>query len=174
MMMMLEAGGLPILTDGLRVPDADNPKGYYELEAVKQLAQDQSWISQARGKAVKVVSALLEHLPPSEIYRVIFMRRDMREILASQQAMLVRRGHAAEPESDERIARLSREHVDHVLRWLRMQSNIASLEVSYNDLLADPCPAAQRVARFIDAGLDPQQMASAVDPTLYRQRGTAV
>ncbi len=174
MMMMLEAGGMPILTDGLRAPDADNPRGYYEFEPVKRLAEDQGWIGQARGKAVKVISALLEHLPASETYRVLFMRREMGEILASQRAMLARKGHAVEPGSDERIARVSREHVEHVLRWLRARPNVALLEVSYNDLLADPPAQAGRVARFLDAGLDPQRMASAVDPALYRQRGKTV
>jgi len=30
MMQMLDAGGLPVLSDGERKPDTDNPKGYLE------------------------------------------------------------------------------------------------------------------------------------------------
>ena len=31
MMKMLEAGGMQVLTDNIRTPDEDNPKGYYEF-----------------------------------------------------------------------------------------------------------------------------------------------
>jgi hypothetical protein len=174
MMMMLEAGGLPLLTDGQRVADDDNPRGYYEFEPVKGLAQDASWIPQARGKAVKVISALLEHLPESETYRVLFMRREMKEILASQRAMLARRGHPTDLAGEAHIAQLSHRHVEEVLQRLRAQPNAALLEVSYNDLIARPLPGARAVARFLGAGLDAERMASAVDPSLYRQRRSTV
>jgi len=174
MMMMLEAGGMPLLTDGLRTPDDDNPRGYYEYEPVKRLAEDTSWVAQARGKAVKVISALLEHLPDGEAYHILFMRREMQEILASQRAMLARRGHTTTPHTDEHIARLSREHVAQVLRRLRAQPNTALLEVSYNELLDDPATGARQVAEFLDAGLDVERMGAAVDPALYRQRCNTV
>jgi hypothetical protein len=93
MMQMLEAGGITVLTDGIREPDEDNPRGYYEFERVKALPKgDYEWLESARGKAVKVVSALLEYLPPEYNYKVIFMHRRMEEILASQRKMLIRRG----------------------------------------------------------------------------------
>jgi len=100
MMQMLGAGGLAVLTDGKRGADADNPRGYYEYEAVKSLGQDASWLASAGGKAVKIVSALLIHLPDGFDYRVIFMRRPIAEVLASQRAMLDRLGHAG-PRGDE-------------------------------------------------------------------------
>jgi len=174
MMMMLEAGGMPLLTDGLRAADDDNPRGYYEFEPVKRLAEDRSWVPQARGRAVKVISALLEHLPNTETYRILFMRREMTEILASQQAMLARRGHTADSSNEARIARLSSQHVAQVLRKLRERSNAALLEVSYNRLLTDPPGGARTVAGFLDADLDVKRMASAVDPALYRQRREGV
>ena len=37
-MSMLEAGGLEIVTDGVRVADEHNPRGYYEYERVKTLS----------------------------------------------------------------------------------------------------------------------------------------
>lgn len=174
MMMMLEAGGMPLLTDGLRTPDDDNPRGYYEYEPVKRLAEDNSWVARARGMAVKVISALLEYLPDGETYHILFMRREMQEILASQRAMLARRGHATAPRTDAHITRLSREHVAQVLRRLTAQQDTALLEVSYNDLLADPATGTRQVARFLDAGLDVERMAAAVDPALYRQRRNTV
>ena len=93
MMKMLEAGGIPPVTDELRTADDDNPKGYYEFERVKQMDKgDTAWVADAQGKVVKVISALLKHLPSSHNYQVIFLRRHMSEILASQRKMLIRRG----------------------------------------------------------------------------------
>ena len=37
MMSMLESGGMELLIDGIRTPDDDNPKGYYEFDRVKKL-----------------------------------------------------------------------------------------------------------------------------------------
>ncbi len=91
MMKMLEVGGIPPLTDRARVADEDNPKGYYEFERVKKLPQDTSWLPEAEGKAVKMVSMLLYDLPKDRAYKIIFMRRQMEEILASQKKMLLRR-----------------------------------------------------------------------------------
>src|SRR5262249_58261695 len=92
MMQMLQAGGMPLLTDALRPADADNPNGYWEYEPVKRLQQDNSWIPKAEGKAVKVVSALLPYLPPQHTYKIIFMQRPLQEVMASQTVMLERRG----------------------------------------------------------------------------------
>src|ERR671934_2987374 len=92
MMQMLHAGGMPLLIDEQRPPDTDNPNGYWEYEPVKRLQQDNSWMHKAEGKAVKVVSALLQYLPPQHIYKIIFMQRPMQEVLASQAVMLERRG----------------------------------------------------------------------------------
>ena len=48
-MKMLEAGGLEVVEDGQRTADIDNPKGYYEDERVKELAEmdDKSWLRDA-------------------------------------------------------------------------------------------------------------------------------
>src|SRR5579872_1312474 len=100
MLRMLAAGGLPILTDGVRTPDEDNPHGYLEWEGVKSLARDASWVASARGKGVKVIYYWLRDLPRDCRYRVIFMRRDLDEVLASQAAMLERRG-VREPRPDD-------------------------------------------------------------------------
>jgi hypothetical protein len=170
MMKMLEAGGLEPLMDGIRSADADNPKGYYEFEAVKQLERDQSWLPEAQGRVVKVISALLKHLPPAYTYRVIFVRRKMAEILASQKQMLVRRGEPTDRVSDEQMAALFEKHLAQVEAWLAAQPNFEVLYVNHHDVIQSPRALAEQVNQFLDGSLDVERMAAVVDPTLYRQR----
>ncbi len=171
MMKMLEAGGLPVLADHRRQADADNPKGYYEFERVKQLDKgDKAWVAEAQGKAVKVISALLEHLPPDYQYRIIFMHRAMEEVLASQRKMLEHRGEANDQVSDEELARLFEKHLAKVQGWLRSQPHFAVLDVNYNAMLAAPRPQIQAINTFLGGILDEEKMAAIVDPNLYRNR----
>jgi len=170
MMKMLEAGGMELLTDGIRAADEDNPKGYYEFEQVKQIEHDKSWLPAARGKAVKMISALLRHLPEGYSYKVIFMQRAMPEVLASQRQMLIRRGQDPDKISDERMAELFSKHLEQVEAWLAQQPHFETLYVSYNDMLVDPEPYARRIDAFLGGGLDVERMVGVVDPNLYRQR----
>jgi len=171
MMKMLEVGGLPPLTDKIRTPDADNPKGYYEFERVKKLDKgDTAWVPQAQGKAVKVIAALLHHLPPDQRYKVIFMRRSIDEILRSQKQMLIRRGEPTDKVGDEELAALFHKHLRHVTAWLDKQPNVEVLYVSYNDMLSDPTPQVQQVNQFLGGHLEADKMMGVVDPKLYRQR----
>ena len=171
MMKMLEAAGLPVITDELREADADNPKGYYEFERVKQLDKgDTAWVAGAQGKVVKVISALLEHLPPDYPYRVIFMHRQMDEILASQRKMLERRGEPSEQVSDQEMAQLFAKHLQKVQAWLQAQPNFSVLAVDYNQMLQDPRPHIRRLNHFLGGHLDEEAMAAVVDPQLYRNR----
>jgi hypothetical protein len=169
MMKMLEAGGLKPVTDGFRSADEDNPKGYYELEAVKRTKQDPSWVTEARGKVVKVISQLLQDLPENEEYRVVFMRRNLDEVLASQQKMLVRRDEEDEA-SDEDMKSMFAQHVEEVEGWMRGAEHIKVLFVSYNRMQSDSAGQIERVCKFMDAGLDAEKMATVIDPSLYRQR----
>lgn len=168
MMTMLEAGGMPVLTDNIRTADADNPNGYYEFERVKEIEHDKSWLEEADGKAVKIISALLKHLPSNYTYSVVFMRRKIEEILASQRQMLIRRGE--DPDTVSEIARLSREHLSSVSSWLDRQSYIKTLYVDYNKIINSPLEPARCVADFVEGDLDVEQMSMIVDPSLYRQR----
>jgi hypothetical protein len=175
MMRMLEAGGLPILTDNLRSADTDNPHGYYEFEPVKQLEKgDAAWLGAARGKAVKVISALLRSLPQEYNYRVIFMMRDLNEVLASQRKMIQRRQTTDEREKDEvddaELAGLFHEHLRDIQAWLTRQSQMATLYVDYGSLLSDTNAQVQRIQQFLRLPLDAGQMVHAIDPTLYRNR----
>lgn len=171
MMKMLEAGGIPPITDELREADEDNPKGYYEFERVKQMDQgDTTWVVEARGKVVKVISALLKHLPPGEQYRVVFVRRNMPEILASQRKMLVRRGEDPDKMDDTQMAMLFEKHLKQIDEWLMAQPNFRVLYVHYSDVLADPRPHIAKINEFLGGNLNPAAMAETVDPELYRNR----
>lgn len=171
MMKMLEAGGLPPLTDSIRTADSDNPKGYYEFERVKQLDKgDTDWLPTADGKAVKVISALLKYLPDDYNYRVIFVRRNMPEILASQRKMLVNRGEDPDKMDDAQMAMLFDKHVQAVETWMAEQPNFETLYVHYSDFLTDPVSNASEVNAFLDGRLDEQAMVTVVDPSLYRNR----
>ncbi len=170
MMKMLEAGGLPPLTDHVRTPDTDNPKGYYEFEQVKKLEHDKAWLKGAQGKAVKIIATLLKHLPPDYDYQIIFMRRNMDEILASQRRMLIRRGEAPDKIEDEKLAQLFAHHLQQVESWIAAQPNVDVLYISYNDVVQSPANSAETIDRFLDGRLDAKEMARVVDPSLYRQR----
>lgn len=171
MMKMLEAGGLEVLTDNLRTADRDNPRGYYEFERVKQLEHDKSWVADAKGTVVKVISQLLYHLPEDHTYKLVFMRRRMEEMLASQRRMLVRRGEVLDKVSDRQMAQLFRKHLDRVREWLDRQPNFDVIYVSYNEVLRSPLQQARAINRFFDGELDVRAMVDVVDPALYRQRG---
>jgi hypothetical protein len=171
LMKMLEAGGLPVLTDGLRAADEDNPKGYYEVERIKGLAHDadKSWLAEARGKVIKVISYLLKSLPPRFNYRVVFIRREMEEILASQRKMLARRGET-EDTPPERMRALFEDDLWRAGYQLKRRPEFETIELHYSAVLARPLEEARRLAEFLGGGLDVEAMAAAVDPQLYRNR----
>ena len=171
MMKMLDAAGLPIMTDHERTADEDNPKGYFEYERVKDLAeeQDKSWVRGARGKVVKVISHLLAELPDENFYRVILMRRDVSEILASQNKMLDRRGEE-NPIEDEKAKEQYLRHLVDVQYLARKRPNFEMIEVNYREALDDPLPFATAVNEFLGGRFDVEAMASVVDPELYRNR----
>lgn len=170
MMKMLEAGGLEPLTDHIRTPDEDNPKGYYEFERVKKLPEDTAWLEEARGRVVKIISRLLLHLPQTYTYKVIFMRRKMEEILASQTQMLIRRGKPTDTVSDEKMAALFHKHLLDVEAWIKTQPNMDVLYVSYNDLLDAPHDHITQINEFLGGTLHVDKMSSVIDHTLHRQR----
>ncbi len=171
MMKMLEAGGIPPVTDNLREADTDNPKGYYEFERVKQMDKgDVEWVVDAEGKVVKVISQLLKYLPEGYEYRIIFMRRNMDEILASQQKMLLNRGEDPHKASDDEISALFEKHLQSVMSWIRVQPNVQALYVHYRDMLDNPEPHVEQIRRFLGDHLDAKPMVEVVDPNLYRNR----
>lgn len=170
LMKMLAVGGLEPLTDGLRSADADNPGGYYEFEKVKQLDNEAGWLAAAMGKTVKVISQLLDKLPVDKQYKIVFALRDMDEILASQRAMLKRRGRADDGVPDAEIAAVFNRHLQEVREWLAGQGHMEVLYVDYAAILQAPLVESQRIVDFLALPLDVPQMAGVVDESLYRQR----
>lgn len=166
MMQMLEAGGLPPLTDSVRAADEDNPRGYLELETVK--SGDTTWLADAEGRAVKLISQLLLGLPEGGPYKVVFMRRRLEEVLASQKKMLARRGEPAGASDDEMTSTFAT-HVEEVESFLRGRDDIETLFVSYSRLVTAPEGQIARLAAFLPE-IDAAAMATAIDPSLYRNR----
>ena len=170
-MKMLEAGGMQPVTDAIRSADEDNPRGYFEDERVKDLGhmEDRSWLRAARGKVIKVVSSLLQYLPDDNFYKVIFMRRNLHEVLASQAKMLDRRGEAAQT-SDDELIKMFESHLEKVEFQLRFRPWFDALYLDHRSVLSDPAGAARRINEFLGGNLDERRMAEAVDPNLYRNR----
>jgi hypothetical protein len=169
MMQMLRAGGLPILSDETRPADQHNQRGYFEDRRVRSLGKENGWLHEAEGKALKVVSQLLYHLPAGFDYRVLFLRRDLDEVLRSQETMLSGLGQPAGP--DRAVMRAHFEqHLAKLDDWLPQQQHLKVLNVEHRQLIADAASSAQRVKEFLGVDLDVKAMAQAVDPALHRQR----
>jgi hypothetical protein len=178
MMQMLAAGGLPPLTDGVRPADESNPEGYFELEAVKDLdkttpsarAAGQAWLANARGKAVKIVTPLLQYLPDTYNYRVILMQRPLEEVVTSQNVMLARAGEAASGVPDSTVVAQYEKFMRGKQAMLASRACFETLTVRYGDVIADPRAQAARVDQFLGGGLAIDRMAAAVHERLYRNR----
>jgi hypothetical protein len=170
-MKMLEAGGMPLVVDGIRTADEDNPKGYYELERVKELDKggDPSWVRNARGKAVKIISFLLKDLPADSKYKIVFMHRDLGEVLASQAKMLERRGETSQTD-DARMRELYEKHLRKTKELLASNDRFEVLELHYNQVIEKPAEAARRIREFVEHPLDVEKMAQVADKELYRNR----
>ncbi|MDP7035643.1 MAG: sulfotransferase family protein [Planctomycetota bacterium] len=170
LMNLLEAGGVFPLTDGVRSADEDNPRGYYEYEPVKQMAEERSWIPDARGRSLKVITRLLRFLPSQERYLVLFMRRHLEEILDSQEVMLRRRGIEEEGVSRSQMMVAFDREIEETLGWIDVQPNMKKLEVNYNRLMEDAATELGRIQEFLGRELDRAAMLERIDPDLYRQR----
>jgi len=172
MMKMLEEGGIPILTDAIRGADDDNPNGYYEFELVKKLPDGQNqWLADANHKVVKIISALLEHLPVNYRYKIIFMEREPRETLASQQKMLANRNEKSEI-SDTEMKEQFQKHLAAIKYWLARQPNMDVMYVDYNKMISKPENYCQAIADFIAIPVDVSKMLAVPNERLYRNRAT--
>lgn len=169
MMQMLAAGGVPLLTDGIRRADEDNLRGYFEFEPVKRTGTDPSWLSKAEGRAVKIVYLLLRDLPPTHRYRVILMERDLTEVMASQRVMLQRSGNTGAAVSQARMAAIFSGEMNAVTAWLNGQPNFTVLGVRHQACLREPFLVARALNAFLGGDLNEAAMSAAVDPALYRR-----
>jgi predicted AlkP superfamily phosphohydrolase/phosphomutase/Flp pilus assembly protein TadD len=170
MMQMLEQGGVPIFTDQIRSADESNPKGYFEHEAVKALMRSKEFLRDAPGKAIKIISHLLMHVPATYQYKVIFMERDLGEVLQSQHKMLMREGKAKEDAIPLRVLDAFKQNLAKVEAWIPKQQHVEVLRISHRETIQNPYESAQKVAAFLEMDLNLDQMAAAVDPSLHRQK----
>ncbi|MHC4267335.1 MAG: sulfotransferase domain-containing protein [Planctomycetota bacterium] len=170
MMKILEAGGMEIVTDNTRKANEDNPLGYYEYEKVKEIKEDNSWLKETRGKAFKMISQLLYDLPSNENYKVIFMQRNMNEILASQEKMLERRGNKKDEISDEKMGEFFNKHLSKIMEWLDERKYMDVLYINYNDILGNPGEQIIILNHFLNDKLDAGKAVNAIDKSLYRNR----
>jgi hypothetical protein len=161
-MRMLGSGGFPLLTDGLRQADEHNPYGYFEFELVKRISHDVSWLDNAVGCAVKVVAPLLLQLPTNRAYAVLFVRRDLRTVLQSQDRMLLRQGHNP-GNAEEWLARLTRVE-NEAAAWCANMPTCRALQLSYEATVSDPSGTCGEVQAFVGRSLDVKAMMSAVVP----------
>jgi hypothetical protein len=175
MMRMLEAGGVPILSDEERTADVDNPKGYFELERIKNLETetDKSYLRDGRGKAVKAISFLIKDLPDDNDYRVIFMRRDLDEVLASQDKMIARLDQGDTSAQEEAMKEAYRNDIVRTRLLCKKRANFELIEVHYSAAIEDPAATARAVNAFLGGGFDEAAMREAVDASLYRNRSGA-
>lgn len=172
MMKMLAAGGIEVWTDRAREADIDNPEGYFELERIKNLEKDseKAWLYEARSKVVKVISHLLGELPPVHFYRVIFMQRNLDEVIASQNKMLERVGKQGDRGDEELVRRTFETHLWRTKYWMKQQKHFDFIPVEYAQVIQDPESCARSLRDFLGRDLDLQEMAQAVNPSLYRNR----
>lgn len=170
MMRMLDKGGVPAFIDKLRVADDDNPNGYYEFERVKALPEDNEWVPDTIGHAVKVIYKLVYELPADIHYKVVFMAREIREVMASQNKMLSRSGIEVSDENTALFAAMFKKDLAEFKDWVAKQPNIDILYVDYGQVLKDTPSAAKLIGDFLGKELDVDAMAGVVMPELYRNR----
>jgi predicted AlkP superfamily phosphohydrolase/phosphomutase/tetratricopeptide (TPR) repeat protein len=170
MMQMLASAGIPAYTDDLRAADEDNPRGYFEHKNATLLHKDSSWIPDARGKVVKIVGHLLPHLPPGERYRIVFMHRNLQDVVASQGAMLKRLERRGGRLSGDGLAKAYGSQLVRIEEWLKRAPHVDVLGVSYEQAVSAPVETASRLAMFLGNPFDAPRAAASVEPGLQRQR----
>ena len=166
MMQMLSNGGLKALTDDVRTQDISNPRGYFEYEKVKSLAQDAEWLSLAEGKVVKVIAQLVPFLPKQFNYKIIMMHRDIKEILTSQQKMLGKDA-AVIPFT---LSEIFTKQLQQTEQFIASQANMEVLTVHYKDVIESPLEQAESIASFLGIGLDIEGLMKSVEKDLYRNK----
>jgi hypothetical protein len=169
LMQMLKISNMNILSDNIRQADESNPRGYYEYEKVKSLQKDNSWMQQQDGKVIKIIAQLLKYIPKKLQYKVIFMERNLDEIMASQSKMIERMGKTVSGDN-EVLKNVFSHHVDEIKTWLIETPNIDTLFLNYAEIINNPLNASKEIIDFLGLKIEPRKMASTVDSSLYRER----
>jgi len=166
MMQMLHKGGLEALTDHDRKADDSNPKGYFEYNPVMSIHKDNSWLELAQNKSVKVVAPLLKFLSPKYRYKVIFMNRDIGEVIKSQQKMIGKNQDVL----PVKLFEAYNKQLNQVETWKQKEPGVELIYVDYTEVLNETDKVIQKINAFVGLDLNTEVMASCVDRTLYRNK----
>ena len=171
MMQALQAGGLEPLTDGRRVADSRNARGYLELESVKFPASYGDWLHKARGKLVKVISRFVMHLPATQFYNVVFMVRNLDNVIQSQQDMAeFFSGVALDDRQGGDLRGAYENHLQDVLHWIQCRPNFRLCLVRFENAIDAPDTTLRTVQEFlVNRELDHAAMMAQVEPSLVHQ-----
>ncbi len=170
MMQILDANGVTILTDHVRCADESNTRGYYEYEKVKSLMKDNSWVGEAEGKAVKIIAQLIPSLPPNYSYDVIFMERDIDEIVSSQEKMLARSNARKSLMSRDILTKTFLQHAENTRRWICSQKNMRMVSVSFKDLITTTSVEIAKINSGLPMTLQTEMSVRVIHPELYREQ----
>ena len=168
MMQMLQAGGISIIYDNKRPADEHNPYGYYELEKVKRLEQDNSWIEKCTGKALKILYHLLKYLPETTHYKIIFMQRNLKDVVISQDKMLESYSKAVLSDN-AKVMTLFEEERKQIISWIENKSNMDVLYIEFSDVLADQKKVVLQLSDFLGSNLELQSMQAVINPAILSQ-----
>jgi hypothetical protein len=170
MMQILNAGELPVAFDSSRQSDENNPKGYYELEGgkiINKLMNGSFSFNEHKGKFVKITAYGLKYLPPGN-YKIIYMERNIEEILDSMEKMAGIKDENR-PETRKSFLKLNQM----IKNFISNRDDVKVLYVNYNEMISNPEHSIRRIVSFLnlsDANLD--KMTQSIDKKLYRQRRT--
>jgi hypothetical protein len=166
MMQMLNNGGVEVLTDQNRKADDSNPQGYFEYDPVKSIHKDNSWLELAKNKSVKVVAPLLKFLSPKYRYKVIFMNRDLSEIIKSQQKMIGKNQDVL----PVKLFEAYNKQLNQVETWKKKEPGVELIYVNYKDVLEHTDEVIHNISSFVGLDLNSKDMAACVDSALYRNK----
>jgi len=162
MMQILQAGGIDLVVDKKRPADLHNPYGYFEFEKVKNLEQDNSWITDCHGKAIKILFHLLQFLPEEISYKILFMMRDLDDVINSQNKML--QSYNSNLQNNDKIRSIFENEIIQTKQWLKNQRNMDGLFVNYDEVIENRVKSILRISDFLDRKLNRQKMISVINP----------
>jgi len=168
MMQILQSAGIPVAFDDSRLPDENNPKGYFELEGgkiIERLADGTFPLDEYRGRFLKITAYGLKYLPPGN-YSIIYCKRDIEEVLDSMSKM-AGIGYDDRDATRKAFAKMDANRKD----LLRGRADTDVLFMNYNEILKSPEDKLQRICGFLEIPENAlSNMLSVVDASLYRQR----
>ena len=168
MMQVLEAAGIKIHTDNERVADDSNPKGYNEYEPVKHLHKQNKWLQEVESKGIKIVMPHIFKLPPRHTYKVIHIERKLDDVLMSQELMKERLNPAYKTTFNFSLYTSFTQELEKLDQWVNHFQNVERLKLNYDQVIAEPLIAAEKVKLFVNSKNDIKAIAQAIDPELKR------